>query len=101
MPKMRQANRPHGQRRIKMSEIQKAFDAWKEIIDPDGEERRFVRLNRDLSTQALCFHGGYTSCQSRIREKIAELEARVKDEMISSKYGTSAIDVLRELLGEI
>jgi len=84
-----------------MSEIQKAFEAWKEIIDPDGEERRFVRLNRDLSTQALCFHGGYTSCQSRIREKIVELEAREKDELAFSKYPKSAIELLREVLGEI
>jgi len=88
-----------------MSEqIQKAFDEWSGNETTD-QEHDFAMKNREIYqlSASMCagFYGGYTSCQSRIREKIAELEARVKDEMMSSKYGTSAIDVLRELLGEI
>jgi len=87
-----------------MSEIQKAFEQWSGNETTD-QEHDFAMKNRELYqlSASMCagFYGGYTSCQSRIREKIAELEATEQGAGIVFQYAQYAIDVLRELLGEI
>jgi hypothetical protein len=88
-----------------MSEqIQKAFDEWICGDDYTAEELSFREANHDYANRAPAFHGGYTACQARIREKIAECEKSLElyDECtIGHRATTEAINALREVLGEI
>jgi hypothetical protein len=87
-----------------MSEqIQNAFDEWMSR-DYTNAEHAFSGVNKGWDLKAPAFHGGYTACQARIREKIAELESWVNP-MSESTYEDDVreqvIRALREVLGEI
>jgi thermostable 8-oxoguanine DNA glycosylase len=91
-----------------MSEqIQKAFDEWILKEEYTAEELAFRGINFGYATKSTAFHGGYTACQARIREMMAELQKEIDDIENALSLGTyrykksSQIVILREVLGEI